>query len=73
MTFLIKNRRTKEMTELKPCPFCGAPAAKGIRYEEHPSAPCTFYYVACTNCYAVITTNTSMEDVIGQWNRRVNE
>jgi len=62
------------MTELKPCPFCGSPAISHIRYSDHPCAPRTFYSVECTSCQAMIESDepdTSMEDVIEQWNRRI--
>ena len=61
------------MTELKPCPFCGAPAEYTQYSYDHPSAPCTYHLVRCTECCAKVETTTTAADAMEQWNRRVEE
>ena len=58
------------MTELKPCPFCGAPAKYTQYSYDHPSAPCTYHLVRCTECCAKVETTTTAADAMEQWNRR---
>lgn len=52
--------------QLKPCPFCGAPAAV---YGFHITPD---IYVACENteCNAAIEDCDSVDDAIAKWNRR---
>lgn len=63
------------MTELKPCPFCGAPVGKvyidGL-YEAR---------ISCISCGGQVRFSISQDNEIGQiidslvsmWNRRVKE
>ena len=58
---------------LKPCPFCGASAEYTQYSYDHPSAPCTYHLVRCTECCAKVETTTTAADAMEQWNRRVKE
>jgi len=68
----MKTRRIKEMTELKPCPFCGST-------EIHTYEP-TMYEIGndasvnCENpiCEAEVRGRT-LQEAIAKWNRRVKE
>lgn len=64
------------MAELKPCPFCGGPAALGEMHQNHEDAGGRF--IACVNPQCGASTNLRfplMDEVvpllIEQWNRRV--
>lgn len=57
------------MTELKPCPFCGAPA------EIRGKGGGRWYVVRCTkeSCECSTKGHANKEEVIRIWNRRHNE
>ena len=55
--------------ELKPCPFCGASAKICVPIA---IAGDETYYVNCTQCRAFVYSNSSEEDAISEWNRRVD-
>lgn len=64
------------MAELKPCPFCGGPAALGEIAEGHEDYGGQF--IACTDPQCGASTNLRfplMDDavplLVEQWNRRV--
>lgn len=53
------------MTELKPCPFCGADA---VLFEVKP----IWWYAQCTDCRCYQVSH-SKDETISKWNRRVKE
>ena len=78
------------MSELKPCPFCGALPQSGVEfYESHGAEVRLSAVVKCTGCGVSkrkifkATDNVSFvpfydyenafNDVIREWNRRVND
>ena len=57
------------MTELKPCPFCGADSCE-LAVKEDENGP----FIYCARCDAVYTiANGTTEQIINGWNRRVKE
>ena len=52
------------MTELKPCPFCGASA-------ELKHYDIGVYCVTCSRCFASMGGYPKEEQVVEAWNRRV--
>lgn len=60
------------MSELKPCPFCGA-ATAAINDDHAEGAPdCGHYEIECGSCQAYAWGET-LEKVSSTWNRRVEE
>ncbi len=56
--------------ELKPCPFCGGPAAV---YQAHDSKG---WHAVCgtrDGCYALLEDYATREEAIAEWNRCVSE
>lgn len=72
--------------ELKPCPFCGAPAhlAPDLMFIQSDTCGAAFPYVACGVCGASISSiisdpnykNLSMDErknaIANRWNRRAD-
>lgn len=57
-----------EMTDLKPCPFCGGP---GEEWEEEGGYPWLFIkVVGCHKCH-VTFYNDNGDEGVEKWNRRV--
>lgn len=57
------------MCALKPCPFCGNPAARGETFRDgKPHAS----FIACTVCPMATPWRESSEEVEAIWNRRVD-
>lgn len=56
------------MTELKPCPACGASRGLYVLYDEHDME----WFVFCDNCKTSICNehNDKREDAVRTWNRR---
>ncbi len=55
---------------LKPCPFCGSTSVE-IRYDERDCC-----HIQCLICDALVSTGTfesSYEEIVELWNRRVKE
>lgn len=63
----------KEMTELKPCPFCGSKNTACSFYTTHTEGMEDHYYIGCKNCGANGSRGKSEEEAIEAWNRRVND
>lgn len=60
------------MDELKKCPFCGDDASMYTATMELEKKP--RYRIRCNNCWcATEWDNWSADEVIGKWNRRVND
>lgn len=60
------------MSEMKPCPFCGAPAM--LRKHEERIKP---FFVRCGNldCRLIVATDyfATKDEAIEAWNRRAND
>lgn len=64
------------MSELKPCPFCGAESfcyadENGIEVEHMEIKPGIIHFVMCAKCTALVSGVTEAE-AIEAWNRRTN-
>ena len=66
----MKEERVHEYTEkLKQCPFCGGKACVGILF-------CGWMGIMCTNCYACMLSDRTMndeyqvEEAVENWNMR---
>ena len=55
------------MSELKPCPFCGAEAAED--WERGPTGEC-YVTICCTGCGAAISFDERDDSVAAAWNTR---
>jgi len=70
----MENELSKELEELKPCPFCGSKAI----FKEHPydvfkrGSPMT-YFVVCSNdeCIRPRMSFWSNKKAIDAWNLRI--
>lgn len=60
-----------EMTQLKPCPFCGGKAEMLINeYNDSRKE----YLVACAECDGMVERwRETEEEAVEQWNRRVSD
>lgn len=61
------------MAELKPCPFCGGKAnliKRNLKTGFFPSGGT--YYVHCKVCLITTQPKRKAENVIDEWNRRVD-
>ena len=60
-----------EMTQLKPCPFCGGKAEMLINeYNDSKKE----YLVACTECDGMVERwRETEEEAVEQWNRRISD
>lgn len=63
--------------ELKPCPFCGWKLEWGDGNSKEPACPESgmfegeeIYTIACPDCGAGVAPGHTLEEVIGNWNRR---
>ena len=62
------------MSELKPCPYCGAEA---IAVDQHGSVyhrwmpPINFVRIECTGCKAKTAYHFPPSEAVEIWNRRV--
>lgn len=56
--------------ELKPCPFCGG---KAELYEDHYQYTDHSAWIRCTNCFIHTQTLFGKNEVIQQWNTRVEK
>ena len=58
---------SKELVELKPCPFCGAPARRKQSFTGN-------HYIVCGNIYCNVRPSTvpyyRMCDATKAWNKR---
>jgi Lar family restriction alleviation protein len=54
------------MTELKDCPFCGAPALMGVIGFQKK-----FHFVACTECKCGTDISLDEKKSVKEWNKRV--
>ena len=59
------------MSELKPCPFCGAKESE-LDYGEYTGTLRGRSYVCCMECGAEITAS-SVREAFKAWNRRAND
>lgn len=63
---------------LKPCPFCGGSAIKGIRCEEYTGPSRSgrdryFDFIRCDACNSTIDEETcNLESAINAWNTRTD-
>lgn len=62
------------MSDLKPCPFCGAKAyhyqeKNGIVVEDMTIEPNVVHFVLCSECSALVSGGSEQE-AIADWNRR---
>jgi Lar family restriction alleviation protein len=55
-------------TELKPCPFCGGVACKGIRLPLHGED--MKYKISCSDCNVQTFEEIDIDKAIEAWNRR---
>jgi hypothetical protein len=79
---LFKGERSKDVSELLSCPFCGGEAGKGtvkysqITMKEQSWGQCEFYFINCTKCGANnqgIVGHKTPEKAETHWNtRKVN-
>ena len=60
---------TKDLIELKPCPFCGGKAWSFQNDPLHKNDEAFYVYGVLCDCGASILKNR-MEDAIEAWNRR---
>lgn len=59
-----------EVTQLKPCPFCGGKAEVLINEYSDSNKE---YLVACAECDGMVERwRKTEEEAVAQWNRRVN-
>lgn len=68
MSVAYMGKVRMEMTQLKPCPFCGGKAEMLIsEYEDSRKE----YLVACTECDGMVERwRKTEEEAAEQWNRR---
>ena len=61
------------MEKLKPCPFCGGAAHvyEDMRFSFKPYA-FPKWYITCLGC-GIQTPIAKMEQIVGIWNKRVND
>lgn len=57
------------MTELKPCPFCGADEVNLSVREDDDGV----LYIYCYGCDSVYYNDNQSQNIIEMWNRRVKE
>ena len=73
----VNGRTVTGMTELKPCPFCGANEDElDFRYSYATKFTKPFAFVGCLRCGAMmVDTNEDhcLNDVKKAWNRRDGE
>jgi len=58
---------------LKPCPFCGSVPMLDRPLDDDDKPLSTGYWIFCTGCDAFlggVADESTIEDVVGQWNRR---
>lgn len=65
----------KMKDKLKPCPFCGSESSLKEGYDEYNKI--IGYKVGCSNldcfCWTGIDYISNKEDLIKNWNNRINE
>ena len=57
------------MTELKPCPFCGADEVNLSVREDDDGVP----YIYCYGCDSAYYNDNLSQNIIEMWNRRAME
>lgn len=55
-------------SELKPCPFCGAPDIDPDAEDDNGR-----FYVCCMNCWATASHYETKADAIAAWNTRASD
>jgi Lar family restriction alleviation protein len=67
---LSRPRRTRRITKLKSCPFCGCKSIDIIRIKDSFWDSGETYHAKCSNCNVETQFYFRKIDVIEAWNRR---